>query len=163
MIAGWPAEYPTGAAMMTAQSAGELEHLDPAKKVVVPRMEWLDLVSLDGVPIFWDQLRNGGISLCGRLLNGRSANEADISLELREMKRPALNDADLMLIAASVRLLGAAHHFRVVDLMGNRIVRRVGSESTGSESTRPPATGLSWGGMGGIQPHASIVLTSVGL
>ena len=72
------------------------------------------LVKYGGVPVFDGPLLNGGISLCGPRLNGPD-------LVLREMKLPALNDADVCLIAASVRLLGAAWSLSKIDLSGNKL------------------------------------------
>ena len=37
------------------------------------------------------------------------------------MKRPALSDADAMLLAASVRLLGAARVLTELDVVGNKL------------------------------------------
>ena len=74
----------------------------------------LRLVRYGGVPVFDDPHDNGGISLCGRRMMGPA-------LVLAEQKLPALSDADVTLIAVSVRLLGAARTLTKLDLSGNRI------------------------------------------
>ena len=56
----------------------------------------LRLVRYGGVPVFDDPHDNGGISLCGRRMMGPA-------LVLAEQKLPALSDADVTLIAVSVR------------------------------------------------------------
>ena len=72
------------------------------------------ITSYAGVPVYDEPHFNGAISLCGRRL-------VRPELLLAERKLPALTDADVCVLAMSLRVLGAAHTLVKIDISGNKV------------------------------------------